>query len=228
MPATRRSTLSFAAACALAALTLAGACNNNGPVAKGDGKGLSKYENGTDIVMGSKDAKVVMVEYASITCPHCASFHTAVLPAIKEKYVTPGKVRYVFREFPTPPLEMAQAGHLIARCAGPDKRNDVIDTLMRQQQELFTQAQGPTGLRQAFLNIAVSAGMSEAQFEDCLKNQELLQVLVDVRQEAIDTYKVGGTPTIFINGELFQAPAGREMTADDVGVALDAALAKAG
>jgi protein-disulfide isomerase len=208
----------------LGAVLLASAC---GPTANnGSGKAASKFETVTDFPVGSKEAKVVMVEYASITCPHCANFHMTVLPTIKEKYITPGKVRYVFREFPTPPTELAMAGHLVARCAGGDKRDQVIDTLMRQQGDLVTQAQGPTGAKQAFLNIALSVGMNESQFDACMKNEEQLKTLVDVRDGGIEA-GVTGTPTIFINGEKFEGPAGREATPEDISKALDAALAKA-
>ncbi len=183
-------------------------------------------ENATDFPVGSKDAKVVMIEYASITCPHCASFHTEVLPTIKEKYINTGKVRYVFREFPTEPVQLATAGHLLARCAGGEKRDQIIDALMRGQRELFTQAQGPSGAEQALLNVAVSAGMDKGQFDACMANQDLLKVLVDIREGGVKA-GVEGTPTIFLNGEKFEAPAAREMTADDVSKAIDAALAKA-
>jgi protein-disulfide isomerase len=232
MSATRRR-LAVTALCAfgLVAAAAVAACQPGGtaPGAAGGGAGkaLSKHEQASDLPMGSKDAKVVLVEYASITCPHCANFHTQVLPAVKTKYVDTGKVRYVFREFPTSPLEMAQAGHLIARCAGPDKRDGVIDTMMRQQEDLFRQAQGPNGLRQAFMTIARSAGMSDQAFEACLKNEELLKLLVEVRASGIEK-GVEGTPTLFINGEKYAAPAGREINAEDMTKALDAALAKAG
>ncbi len=189
------------------------------------GSPSSALENATDFPMGSKDAKVVMIEYASITCPHCANFHTNVLPTIKEKYITPGNVRYVFREFPTPPVELATAGHLLARCAGGEKRDQIIDALMRGQTDMVTQAQGPSGVRQALLNVAVSAGMNEAQFDACMANQDQLKILVDVQEDGVKA-GVTGTPSIFINGEKFEGPGGREMTAEDVSKALDAALTK--
>ncbi|GIU67331.1 DsbA family protein [Candidatus Phycosocius spiralis] len=208
----------------LGTLLLASAC---GPTANNEGgKAASTFETATDFPIGSKDAKVVMIEYASITCPHCANFHLNVLPTIKENYIAPGKVRYVFREFPTPPIELAMAGHLIARCAGGEKRNQVIDTLMRQQGDLVSQAQGPTGAKQAFLNVALSFGMNESQFDACMKNEEQLKTLVEVRDGGIAA-GVTGTPTLFINGVMFEAPIGREITAEDVGKALDGALAKA-
>ena len=201
------------------------ACSPSGGGASGGAPG-SALENATDFPVGSKDAKVVMIEYASVTCPHCANFHTQVLPTIKEKYISTGKVRYVFREFPTEPVQLATAGHLLARCAGGEKRDQIIDALMRGQREIFAQAQGPTGAEQALLNIAVSAGMDKAKYDACMANQDILKDLVDIREGGVKA-GVQGTPTIFINGEKFEGPATREMTVDDVTKALDAALAKA-
>jgi protein-disulfide isomerase len=210
------------AAALVASLGLA-ACNNGGGAAGGG----SPYELATDLPMGSKDAKVVLVEYASITCPHCANFHNNVLPTIKEKYVDTGKVRYVFREFPTAPVVIASAGHLLRRCVAADKRDGVLDALMRGQQEIFVAAQGPGGVKPAMLQIAAAAGMNEQEFDACMNNRELLKVLADVRQSGIDA-GVQGTPALFINGEPFAAPAGREIEAKDLEPVLDAALAKAG
>ena len=218
---------------AFAVMALAGgvlalaSCNQSGGAAGGGGSALSKHEAASDMPMGSKDAKVVLVEYASVTCGHCANFHANVLPIIKEKFITPGKVRYVFREFPTTPVELAMAGHLLARCAGGEKRDLVISTIMRQQQEMVTQAQGPTGAEQYFKTLAASVGMSDGQFDACLKNETLLKTLAEVREGGIGA-GVTGTPTIFINGVKFEAPGGREMEPSDLVKALDAALVKAG
>jgi protein-disulfide isomerase len=224
MITTRRHLTKFATVLTVTALMAVGACNQT--PGGGAGKAASEYEAPSDIAMGSADAKVVMIEYASITCPHCASFHNNVLPAIKEKYITPGKVRYVFREFPTPPIPLAMAGHLIARCAGGEKRYQIIDTLMRQQMEMVTQAQGPTGSEQFFLNVASSAGMSSDQFQACLKNEELLKTLAQVREDGIKL-GVQGTPTVFVNGKAVEGVGGQEMSVADVSKALDAALATA-
>lgn len=228
MPMTRR----FTTAVAMIALTgsilaLASCKPGGGGTAGGGGSALSKYEAATDFPVGSKDAKVVMVEYASVTCSHCANLNNNVLPEIKEKYIKTGKVRYVYREFPTPPVELAMAGHLIARCAGGEKRDLIIDTIMRQQQEMVVQAQGPTGAEQYFKTLAASVGMSENQFSECLKNEALLKTLAEVREGGIAA-GVAGTPTIFLNGEKFEGPAGREVETPDMIKALDAALAKAG
>jgi protein-disulfide isomerase len=226
MPITRRLTTALAMIALMGGVSAVASCKPNSGVAGGGGSALSKYEAATDIPMGSKDAKVVMVEYASVTCGHCANLNNKVLPEIKEKYVKTGKVRYVYREFPTAPVELAMAGHLVARCAGGEKRDLVIDTIMRQQQELFTQAQGPTGAEQFFKTLAASVGMSDGQLDACLKNEALLKTLADVREAGLAA-GVGGTPSIFINGEKFEGPAGREMETPDLAKALDAAIAKA-
>jgi protein-disulfide isomerase len=212
---------------ALVGLVGLGACNQGGGATGGTG-GASKYELPTDIGTGSADAKVVIVEYASITCPHCANFNNNVKPELKAKYVDTGLVRFVFREFPTPPINLAMAGHMIARCAGPDRRDAVLDTLFRQQNEIFRQSQGPGGPRSALLPVAAAAGLDEAAFNACLENQELLKVLAEIRTHGIETDNVTGTPAIFVNGTQFQGPAGREITFADLDPAIAAAVTAAG
>jgi protein-disulfide isomerase len=230
MLSTRR-TMTLLTSCALAGgLFVLSACNpagggGSGEAGGGVGKALSKYEAVSDFPVGSPDAKVVIVEYASVTCPHCANFHNNVLPTLKEKYIKTGKVRYVFREFPTPPEELAMAGHAVARCAGGEKRDLVIETIMRQQMDMVAQAQGPTGAEQYFKTLAASVGMNEQQFKACLSNETILKVLVDVRQKGIEA-GVKGTPTIFINGTKFEGRGGREIEVADITPAIDAALAK--
>jgi protein-disulfide isomerase len=229
MRTTRRLTTSILATGLVAVLGLAGlaSCNQGGGAA-GTGTALSKYELPLDMPVGSPDAKVVLVEYASVTCPHCAAFSNTVKPELKTRYIDTGKVRFVFRDFPTPPIPIAAAGARLARCAGPDKRDAVLDTLFRQQEEIFRQAQGPTGVRQALVDIASAAGMSEAQFDACMQNKEGEEALRAVVEHGRSVDKVTATPTLFINGERFEAPAGREIGTADLFPALDAAIAAAG
>src|SRR3954471_22654592 len=119
----RRTALAAALSALLAACGQAGAAS--GPAAD------------AEMSMGNPAAKVTVVEYASVACPHCAEFNEQVFPAFKAKYVDTGKVRYVFRQMLTTPAQVAAAGFLTARCAGKDKYFSVVDAIFRSQQEMF-------------------------------------------------------------------------------------------
>jgi protein-disulfide isomerase len=206
---------------AFAALAL-GACSQAADASSGGGKPASRWEVAGDFVMGSPSAKVVLIEYASVTCPHCAHFHTNVLPTIKQRYVDTGKVRYVFRAFPTPPVNLSMAGHLLSRCVPRDRHFQVIDTLMRQQNQIIQAAQGPTGARQAMLGIAASAGLSEQQFDACMANQQQITAIRQVIDDGQKQYDITGTPTIIINGEVIRDASAQ--TTDGLARLLDARL----
>lgn len=146
-----------------------------------------------DMAQGDEKAPVTIIEYASMTCPHCAAFHATTYPELKKRYIDTGKVRFIFREFPLD--QLALAGFLLARCAGPDKYFPMIDTLFQLQKEWVTQK--PLA---PLLAIAKQAGMSEPAFNECLQNQKLIDGLEDVRQRAMKL-KVESTPSFFINGK---------------------------
>jgi protein-disulfide isomerase len=224
MAYSKRALIVAAAATAAAALT---ACGQTGAPATGSGgKAANQWEVPGDFALGSPDAKVVIIEYASIMCPHCAHFHRDVVPALKANYIDKGLVRYVFRDFPTPPMEIATAGHLMARCAGPAKYHDVIAALMGQQENIIRAAQGPTGVRQALVQIAASAGMSEQQFDACLKDQAQLDAIAKTVQDGQQKYNITGTPTVIINGEVIKDP--KVVTAAGISELIDARLKAAG
>jgi protein-disulfide isomerase len=149
-----------------------------------------------DMVLGSDKAPVTVVEYASMTCPHCAHFEETTFPELKKRYIDTGKVRFIFREFPLDPL--ASAGFMLARCAGEKDHGKyfaMIETLFRQQQQWVVAKPVPP-----LLAIAKQAGFTEQSFDACLANQKLLDGIQNVRQRAIDKFKVASTPTFFING----------------------------
>ncbi len=222
---TKRALTIFGASMAAMSLLTLAACNNDkgGSATKA---GATPYELASDLPEGSKDAKVVMVEYASVMCPHCADFQKEIIPQIMENYVKTGKVRYVFREFPTQPVELATAGHLIARCVAKDKREAVIGALMSNQKDIFVQAQAGAGVK-SLMTVAASAGMSEADFEKCLSDKEKLKTLEEITQYGSDHDKVTGTPTILINGATYTPPEGKGYEYAEMAKALDAAIAKA-
>lgn len=151
-----------------------------------------------DMTMGDPNAKVLVAEYASVGCPHCAAFNNDVFPAFKAKYIDTGKVHYVFHEMLVgqgAELSMAAAGFLLARCAGKDKYFPVIDQIFHQQTAMFQSGD----IRTPLLRIAQSAGMSEQQFVACVGDQGALKALND-RVEAAAKSGVDETPTFVING----------------------------
>jgi protein-disulfide isomerase len=148
-----------------------------------------------DVVQGKDDAPVTIVEYASMTCTHCAAFHATTYPELKRKYIDAGKVRFVLREFPLDPL--ATAGFMLARCAGDDKRSAIVDLLFTQQKNwAFTEK--PV---ESLANLVKQAGVSQESFEACLKDQALYDKINKVRDHAAEKFGVNATPTFFINGK---------------------------
>jgi protein-disulfide isomerase len=147
-----------------------------------------------DIPMGSATAPVTMIEYASMTCPHCAAFAVTTFPKLKEKYIDTGKVKYIMREYPLDGL--AAAAFMLARCGGPDKYYPLIETLFAQQQKWAIREPLPP-----LLAIAKQAGFTQQSFEACINDQALLTKIQEMRDRGSQKFKVDSTPTFFINGE---------------------------
>ncbi len=143
---------------------------------------------------GDEKAPVTVVEYASLTCHHCQSFHKNTWPAFKAKYVDTGKVRFVMREFPLDAL--AAAGFMLARCSGDDKWYPVIDILY-QTGESWNHAEKPL---EALAQVMRQTGMSREQFDACLRDEKLYRG-VAASGERGSEMGVSSTPTFFVNGE---------------------------
>ncbi len=148
-----------------------------------------------DIVLGDPDAPVTVIEYASMTCPHCASFHTDTLPQLKEQYIDTGKVKFILREFPLDNL--AAAASLLARCVEQDKYYDFVDVLFEKQSQ-WANADDPL---QELRQISKLAGFTEARFNSCLRDQEKLDYIQQVRDTGNQKYDIRSTPTLIINGQ---------------------------
>ena len=149
-----------------------------------------------EMAMGDEKAPVTIIEYASMTCPHCAHFQETTFPEIKKRYIDTGKVFYIFREFPLDNL--AAAASMLARCAGKDDKSKyfaLVDTLFRQQRQWAVEKPIPP-----LMSIAKQAGFTEETFNACLANQKVLDGIESVRQRAVSKFKVQSTPTFFING----------------------------
>jgi protein-disulfide isomerase len=141
-----------------------------------------------------KEPPVTIVEYASMTCSHCAAFHATTYPALVSKYIDTGKVRFILREFPLDPL--ATAAFMLARCAGPDKRDAMVDLLFQQQRN-WAFVDKPI---EALASIVKQTGMSQESFEACLKDQTMHEKVNEVRDHAAEKFGVNATPTFFFNG----------------------------
>ena len=155
-----------------------------------------------DMSLGNPHAKVQVVEYASVACPVCGKWFKDVWPAFKAKYVDTGKIGFTYREMLVGGNEevlVAASGFLLARCAGKDKYFNVVDAIYSSQPGLFDDPRG------VLLNIAKSAGFTEAQFDACVKNEDALKALSQRVDRNTRLGNVNATPTFVINGKALQA-----------------------
>ena len=150
-----------------------------------------------DIAEGKADAPVTIIEYASMTCTHCAAFHQNVFGDLKKNYIDTGKVRFILREFPLDPL--ATAAFMLARELGEDKRDAAVNLLFSQQKNWAFVDKPLDGLA----NVLKQAGMGQERFEAILKDQALYEKVNKVRDRAAEKFGVNSTPTFFVNGEKY-------------------------
>ena len=150
-----------------------------------------------DRILGNPDAPITIVEYASLTCPHCAHFTNDVLPELKKKWIDTGKAKLVLRDYPLD--EPALRAAMVARCAPPDKYYAYIDTFFGAQEKWVT----ARDYRDALARLVKLGGMSREEFDNCLKNTALENKIVEGRLIASKELDVNSTPTFFINGTKF-------------------------
>jgi protein-disulfide isomerase len=149
-----------------------------------------------DISLGKADAPNTIVEYASMTCPHCAQFHKTVLPELQTKYFDTGQARLILREFPLDGL--AVAAFMLARCAGPDRYYPMVGALFDTQQ---TWAVPGADGKEKLLLIAKQAGFTKERFDQCLADKELFKKIVETRTRGNEKFGVDSTPSFFVNGK---------------------------
>ena len=167
-----------------------------------------------DIVMGKADAQVTIVEYASMTCPHCAHFATTTLPTIKEKYIDTGKAKLILREFPFDPR--AAAAFMLARCAPEERYYPLVEVLFKQQEQWA----GAANAEEPLLQISKLAGFTQESFKACLTNQKLLDDVNAVRERGANEFGVNATPTFFINGARYSGA----LSVDEMSAIIDGLL----
>jgi protein-disulfide isomerase len=168
-----------------------------------------------DNSLGKDDAPVTIIEYASMTCPHCAHFHEATYPELKKRYIDTGKVRFIFREFPLDNL--AAGASMLARCADKSKFFPLIETLFQKQRTWAVERPIPP-----LMAIAKQAGFTEQSFNACLSNQKMLDAIQAEQKRAADKFGVNSTPTLFINGKMQKSG----VSIDDLAAIIDPLLGK--
>ena len=176
-----------------------------------------------DMTLGNPNAKITVVEYASVACPHCARWNADVFPAFKAKYIDSGKIHYVAREALTGEPRLAAAGFMVARCAGKDKYFQVVDALYRAQERIFTSGD----LRGELQGIAAAAGLNEAQFNACVTDEKALKTLNDRIERTNKQDAITGTPTFIVNGKKVGGDDGGEQSLAQLDAAIAAAEAGA-
>jgi len=167
-----------------------------------------------DYFMGNEFAPVLMIEYASLSCPHCANFQEAVLNDLIVSHVNTGKVRYIYRDFPlnAPAFDASK----LAMCADKENYFNFIKVLFKSQ-ESWVLADDP---KVVLKNIAKLGGVSDEQFDKCMADEELEAKILSVKKDAVDVLGIASTPTIFINGVEFEG----EHTHEEVAKYIDSLL----
>ena len=168
-------------------------------------------------VLGKATAAVELIEYASLSCPHCAAFHNGPWPTLKKEYVDTGKVKLIYRDFPTD--KMALAASMIARCAPEERYFGIIELMFRTQDD-WRRSKNPRG---DLANIGRLAGMSQATVEACLRNKILFEVVIKQRNEGNQKLNVNSTPTFIVNGRKIDGV----LSLEEFRLVFDQALAKA-
>jgi len=146
-------------------------------------------------VLGDENAPVTMIEYASLTCPHCASFHTEVLPEIKEKLIDTGKLKLIFRDYPLDGVALRAAA--IAQCAGEDRYFGVLGMLFKSQMT-WARSQDPIA---SIKEVVRFAGMTGDAVDACMADQELIDGIVGSRMRGEQEFNVNSTPSFVLDGD---------------------------
>ena len=155
---------------------------------------IALYED--DRIIGNADAPITIIEYASLTCPHCANFHATTYPKLKEEWIDTGKAKLVFRHFPLDQVGFRAA--LVSNCLEGERFAGFIEILMKSMQQ-WARAENPF---QALAQIAALAGINEEQFQKCFNDEAEANKILERREEAANKYNVDSTPSFLVNGQL--------------------------
>ena len=177
-----------------------------------------------DVILGETSAPLTLIEYGSWTCAACLDFHNRILPEVKTNYIDTGKVKVVFREFPTAPLNLSVAGFVLARCAGPEKFYPMIDELFARQSAFLTLARNGDQVTEALKQVGRNHGIADdTAYDACMQSQSSRDA-IRASIAAGDAQSVSATPTFLLNGEL--VPTEARISYERFSAVLDAALAQ--
>ena len=166
---------------------------------------LSKYEiikakTDEEIFLGNKDAKIIVIEYASMTCIHCANFHREVYPKIKENYIDTNKIKFIFRDFPLD--KQALFGSVLAKCAPKEKYFDFVKLILNTQKKWVS---NDNTFENKLKNIGKLAGLNENKINTCFKDEQIVDSILKSRSNAEKKYNITSTPSLIINEKKYSA-----------------------
>ena len=187
--------------------------------ATGDISGVAT-ETATDRAFGSKDADHTLIVYASNTCPHCGSWFNNEWPTVKSDLVETGQLRFIFRPFPTPPVDLSLSAFMMAECAADENYMSVIEDQFARQEAILTAPGGET-LREQFNAIAAASGLeTEEEISTCLQDEDNFRGIQTIAQNA-QAASIRGVPAFIFDGEMKGSGVSAEMLKDWVGAESD-------
>ena len=166
---------------------------------------FSKYDfiiakTDEEIFLGNKDSKIVVIEYASMTCIHCANFHKEVYPKIKENYIDTNKIKYIFRDFPLD--KQALFASVLAKCAPKDKYFDFVKLILANQKKWVS---NDDAFMDKLRNIGKLAGLNENKINSCFKDEKMVDNIIRTRSIGEEKYNINSTPSLIINEKKYSA-----------------------
>ncbi|MGL3606224.1 DsbA family protein [Rhizobium sp. G187] len=171
-----------------------------------------------EMALGDPNAPVKIIEYMSMTCPHCANFHEKTFDTIKTKYVDTGKVYFVLREFPFPQDTASLAAFMLARCTTEDKFFPFVSMFLKQQRSWAAPADGD--VRGAMLQLSKLGGFTQESFDACLTNAKLAADVSAIRDRGAQEFGIQSTPSFLINGKAYSG----DMSVDSMSALIDSLL----
>ena len=153
-----------------------------------------------EFFLGNKDAKIVVIEYASMTCIHCATFHKQVYPKIKKNYIDTNKIKFIFRDFPLD--KQALFGSVLAKCAPKEKYFDFVKLILNTQKKWIA---SDDTFQDKLKNIGKLAGLNENKINTCFKDEQIVDNILKARSDAEKKYNITSTPSLIINEKKYSA-----------------------